>query len=548
MNKQAFIDLGLSDEIITALEKKGFDEPSQIQKETIPLMLAEDKDIIGQAQTGTGKTAAFGLPIIEKLSPSKAPVQALVLTPTRELTIQVSEELYTYKGKKPMTITPIYGGQSIEKQRKQLNRPNDIVVGTPGRLIDHLRSKKLDLSQLKYLVLDEADEMLNSGFIEDIDFILSKSNPDRTILLFSATMPPQILNLAKKYMNDYTTVKVKKQTLSNPLTDQIYFEVRESDKGEALCRIIDQEADFYGLIFCRTKLDVERVKDRLIKRGYFAEAMHGDLSQAQRERVLSKFKKRQYKIMVVTDVASRGLDINDLSHVINYALPQDPESYVHRIGRTGRAGKSGTAITFITPSEYRKLVYIQKVSKMDIKKGAVPTVKEVVETKRIRLKETFHKVIEGTVQNEYIDFAEDLLATYSPKEALAGVLKVAYETELSEKSYSDLNVIAKDGGSRGRKDRSDRRSRGKRDRRDGGNFIDSKGQARLFVAKGKSDGLSPKKVIQLLEKKSRVPSHRIQGLEMYDSYSFVNVSFNDAEAILGAFKSSDKRSIVERAK
>ena len=209
MNKQAFIDLGLSDDIITALEKE-FDEPSQIQKETIPLMLAEDKDIIGQAQTGTGKTAAFGLPIIEKLSPSKAPVQALVLTPTRELTIQVSEELYTYKGKKPMTITPIYGGQSIEKQRKQLNRPNDIVVGTPGRLIDHLRSKKLDLSQLKYLVLDEADEMLNSGFIEDIDFILSKSNPDRTILLFSATMPPQILNLAKKYMNDYTTVKVKK--------------------------------------------------------------------------------------------------------------------------------------------------------------------------------------------------------------------------------------------------------------------------------------------------------------------------------------------------
>ena len=323
--------------------------------------------------------------------------------------------------------------------------------------------------------------------------------------------------------------------------------MRESDKGEALCRIIDQEADFYGLIFCRTKLDVERVKDRLIKRGYFAEAMHGDLSQAQRERVLSKFKKRQYKIMVVTDVASRGLDINDLSHVINYALPQDPESYVHRIGRTGRAGKSGTAITFITPSEYRKLVYIQKVSKMDIKKGPCQRLKRLSKQAN-SVKETFHKVIEGTVQNEYIDFAEDLLATYSPKEALAGVLKVAYETELSEKSYSDLNVIAKDGGSRGRKDRSDRRSRGKRDRRDGGNFIDSKGQARLFVAKGKSDGLSPKKVIQLLEKKSRVPSHRIQGLEMYDSYSFVNVSFNDAEAILGAFKSSDKRSIVERAK
>ena len=261
--------------------------------------------------------------------------------------------------------------------------------------------------------------------------------------------------------------------------------------------------------------------------------------------------------MVVTDVASRGLDINDLSHVINYALPQDPESYVHRIGRTGRAGKSGTAITFITPSEYRKLVYIQKVSKMDIKKGAVPTVKEVIETKRVRLKETFHKVIEGTVQNDYIDFAEELLATYSPKEALAGVLKVAYETELSEKSYSDLKVSSNDDrGQKGRRDRSDRRSRdssdrrsrGKRDRRDDSNFIDSKGQARLFVAKGKSDGLSPKKVIQLLEKKSRVPSHRIQGLEMYDSYSFVNVSFNDAESILGAFKSSDKRSIVERAK
>ena len=335
MTTTTFKELGLSDEILEALEKKGFKTPTHIQEKTIPLMLSYDGDIIGQAQTGTGKTAAFGLPIIEKLSTNANHIQALVLTPTRELTLQVCKELQDLKGNKSLRTTPIYGGQSISNQIQQLKRGTDIVVGTPGRLIDHLKGKKIDLSQIKYLVLDEADEMLTSGFVEEIEFILSKTNPERKTLLFSATMPAPILKLAKNYMNDYKIVEAKKETLATTLTTQQYYELRESDKLEALCRIIDVEADFYGLIFCRTKRDVDTITEKLIHRGYSAEAMHGDLSQFQRERVLGKFRKRICSVLVVTDVASRGLDISGLSHVINYALPQDAESYVHRVGRTG---------------------------------------------------------------------------------------------------------------------------------------------------------------------------------------------------------------------
>lgn len=380
-----FKELGLSETILTALEKKGFEKPSEIQAKTIPHMLSQTGDLIGQAQTGTGKTAAFGLPIIDQLSPTKEHIQALVLTPTRELTIQVANELYELKGEKPLKITPIYGGQSITKQIQQLRKANDIVVGTPGRLIDHLKGKKIDLSHVKYIVLDEADEMLTTGFLEDIEFILSKTNENKQTLLFSATMPEPILNLSKKYMKDVTTIKIKKKTLATTLTEQIYFEVRESNKLEALCRIIDVEDAFYGLIFCRTKRDVDTITEKLIHRGYDAEAMHGDLSQFQRERVLNKFRKKICTVLVVTDVASRGLDITGLSHVINFALPQDVESYVHRIGRTGRAGKSGTAITFITPSEFRKIVHIQRATKTEMKKGNIPDVPTVIETKKKRL-------------------------------------------------------------------------------------------------------------------------------------------------------------------
>ncbi|RAP35196.1 RNA helicase [Candidatus Marinamargulisbacteria bacterium SCGC AAA071-K20] len=582
--KKTFKDLGLSEILLKALEKKGFEEPSQIQAETIPVMLTDERDIIGQAQTGTGKTAAFGLPILEKLTPTTDHIQALILTPTRELTIQVSDELHSLKGEKPLRITPVYGGQSIEKQIKQLRKPNDIIVGTPGRLIDHLNRKRIDLSHVKYLVLDEADEMLKTGFLEDIEIILGQTNKDRKTLLFSATMPSLIQRLAQNYMKEYVTIAAKKATLATSLTEQIYFEVRESDKLEALCRIIDVEDDFYGLIFCRTKRDVDSITERLVHRGYEAEAMHGDLSQHQRERVLGKFRKKICSVLVVTDVASRGLDINGLSHVINFALPQDAESYVHRVGRTGRAGKTGNAITFITPSEYRKLTYIQKVAKTEIKKAEVPDVQTIIKTKKNRIQETLLKAIGETIENDYLDFAEALLETHNPKEALAGVLKVAFESEFSEKSYTEIRKAGRsDGRDRGRDGGRDRdrgrgrdRDRGERDygrgrdrdrgfggdRREFGNrnssrggdnpksFVDTKGQTRLFIAKGKMDKINPRELVDYIEKSSNVQGRNIQGVEIYDKFSFVNVPYGDADAIIQAFKTAgrDNRPMVERAK
>jgi len=350
-NPEKFKKLGLTDKTLVALQKKGFEEPTSIQEKVIPLLLKGKKDIIGQAQTGTGKTAAFGLPIIENINPDKKNVKALILTPTRELAIQVAEELNSLKGNQSIKIIPVYGGQVITQQIRKLKSGVDIVVGTPGRVIDHIKRRTLKLRELSYLVLDEADEMLNMGFIEDVEEILESVGPDRRMLMFSATMPERIKKIAERFMGEYEHIKGKKEQLITGLTEQIYFEVHEQDKLEALTRIIDIEDEFYGLVFCRTKVIVSGLAGKLMDRGYDAEALHGDLTQPQREVILGRFRKRNITILVATDVAARGIDIINLSHVINYSLPQDPESYIHRIGRTGRAGSEVMAITFVTPSE-----------------------------------------------------------------------------------------------------------------------------------------------------------------------------------------------------
>ncbi len=390
-----FESLGLSEKTLKALEKKGFEEPTQIQAKCIPLLMQGEKDVVGQAQTGTGKTAAFGLPLIEKLNARSKHVQALILTPTRELAIQVAEEISSLKGGKHLDIIAVYGGQSIGLQLRSLKKGVQIVVGTPGRIIDHINRGSLKLSDLTYAVLDEADEMLNMGFIEDVDKILSAANTNRRMLLFSATMPSKILKLAKKHMGEYEFIKTDKEQLTTNLTDQIYFEVREEDKFEALSRIIDIETEFYGLIFCRTKVRTDAVARRLIDRGYDADALHGDIAQNQREKILGKFRRRKINILVATDVAARGIDIMDLTHVINYALPQDHESYVHRIGRTGRAGREGTAITFVTSSEYRKLIYIKKAAGTQIRKEKLPEVEQVINIKKERIKNTIFEILRG---------------------------------------------------------------------------------------------------------------------------------------------------------
>lgn len=433
-----FRALGLSENVLNALERKGFKKPTPIQEKTIPLLLNGELDVVGQAQTGTGKTAAFGIPLIENIDDKSRTVQAIILTPTRELAIQVSEEINSLKGNKRLNILPIYGGQSIGEQIRMLKRGVHIVIGTPGRVLDHLSRGTLRLENISYAVLDEADEMLNMGFIEDIEEILRNTNPDKRMLLFSATMPKRILTLAKRYMGKYELVSVKKEQLTTNLTEQLYFEVSPLDKFEALCRIINIEKEFYGIVFCRTKLDVENVANKLMERGYNSEALHGDISQSQRERILKKFKRQRINILVATDVAARGIDVNNLTHVINYALPQDPESYVHRIGRTGRAGNQGTAITFIEPGEYRKLSYIKKIAKANIKKGQLPQIDDVISAKKSKIKNEIENIIESGDYTEYIKLAQDLLKVSDTEKVLAALLRYSFQDELNKEKYNEI--------------------------------------------------------------------------------------------------------------
>ncbi len=538
-NLENFRVLGLTEETLEALEKKGFEEPSPIQAKTIPLMLSSDKDIVGQAQTGTGKTAAFGLPIIEQITPGNGVVQALVLAPTRELAIQVAEEMSSFRGKRRISILPIYGGQSIEGQLNRLRRGVEIVVGTPGRIIDHLNRGTLKLDQLTHVVLDEADEMLNMGFIEDIEMILGQANENRKVMLFSATMPSRILSLAKNYMKEYEVIRVAAKQLTVDLTEQIYFEVHASDKLEALCRIIDIEKDFYALVFCRTKLDVDALNNKLSDRGYDVAALHGDISQFQRERILNQFKKRRTSILVATDVAARGIDVNELSHVINYSIPQDPESYVHRIGRTGRAGKQGTAITFVTPSEYRKLLQIQRVAKTEIRKEKLPKVKELIRLKRMRIVEEIAEIISNEKFNDNLEVANELLEQYKPDEVIASLLAHAYKDDFSPEKYPEINEPR-----RGRdRDRfSDNRRR---------EFSpDTKGTTRLFIALGRKDEMTPKLLVNHIEKKAGVSARLIRGVQIYDNFSFANVPFEEAEQIISAFRNQGRNNkpLVVKAK
>ena len=361
-----FSALGLSEQMLEAVRAKGFETPTAIQKLTIPHLLTKPNDIIAQSQTGTGKTAAYGLPILQTLEPARGPIQAIILVPTRELALQAAEELLSYNREKRLSITAIYGGAAMSEQLRRLAKGIDIVVGTPGRVLDHIRRGTMKLENVRYLVLDEADEMLNMGFVEDVEEIMSHTSDERRVLLFSATMPERIIRLSKTYMRDTEIVRVEHKQITADLTEQIYFEVREADKFDALTRIIDVEPEFYGIIFARTKIGADETASRLTARGYAAEVLHGDVSQAQREKILRKFRDRTINILVATDVAARGIDVGNLTHVINYSLPQDSESYVHRIGRTGRAGEEGFAISFVTRETMKTLKEIEKLIGKDI--------------------------------------------------------------------------------------------------------------------------------------------------------------------------------------
>ncbi|MBU1056370.1 MAG: DEAD/DEAH box helicase [Proteobacteria bacterium] len=522
--KKTFKDFGLSAKVLEAINKKGFEEPTPIQVMAIPMMLRDDTNIIVQAQTGTGKTAAFGLPLVEMVNTDSAAVQALILAPTRELAIQVAEEINSLKGNRDIIITPIYGGQSIDMQLQRLKKGVHIVVGTPGRVIDHLNRKTLKLEKIEHLILDEADEMLNMGFVEDIEEIMKHTNPDKRTLLFSATMPERIKALAHKYMKGYEFIKVKKEQLTTNLTEQIYFEVKATDKFEALCRIIDIKDAFYGLVFCRTKIDVDSVATHLMDRGYDAEAIHGDISQTQRERTLEKFKKKRVTILVATDVAARGIDVNNLTHVINYSLPEDTESYVHRIGRTGRAGNLGTAITFITPSEYKRLMFIQRVAKTDIKKSKVPKVKDIIKAKKKKIYEDLTTILKEKIDADYLSWADRMLKDNNPEEILAAVLNYCFEEELNPDVYGEIEEI----GSKPKP-------------------LDKHGKARLFVALGKKDKINAEKLVELIGSKASVKSKDISEIQIMDKFSFITVPFEKAEKIVVSFREKGRKPLISHA-
>jgi len=526
-DKNKFEHLGLSKMVLDAIYKKGFEEPTRIQALTIPVMLRDDTNIIAQAQTGTGKTAAFGLPLIEMINPGERSVQALIITPTRELAIQVSEEISSLKGNSGIRVIPIYGGQSIDQQLRRLKKGVHIVVGTPGRVIDHIKRKTLNLKDIEHLILDEADEMLNMGFIEDMEEIMKHTNPRKRTLLFSATMPSRIKVLAGKYMADYEFITVKKQPITVSLTEQIYYEVKASDKFEALCRIIDIEEDFYGLVFCRTKNDVDNVVAHLIDRGYDADVIHGDISQSQREKTLDKFKKKNINVLVATDVAARGIDVINMTHVINYALPHDPESYVHRIGRTGRAGKEGTAITFITPSEYNKLMFIQRKAKTAIKKSKVPNVMDIIKAKKKKIDEDITAINSEEIGDTYYNWAKKLLNDNNSTQILAKLLNYCFDDQLNPGLYNEI----KDLSGRSRK-------------------IEMEGRTRLFVALGKKDKISPGKLVRFIIQNTGVRNSAIDQVDVFNDFSFITVPFKEAEIILGIFqkKSGKKKSLVVKAK
>lgn len=518
-----FKDLGLSESTLKALEVKGFISPTPIQEQSIPLLLQNDADIVGQAQTGTGKTAAFGLPLIELLQEKTGYPQALILVPTRELAQQVSQEIISLKGDKKLFLATVYGGTSITAQFKDLKKGCEIVVGTPGRIIDHIERGTLKLDRISHLILDEADEMLNMGFVEDIESIISKMPSSRRMLLFSATMPREILSIAKRHMGRYHEVHIAPQQTTAESVDQYYVEVGDRDKLHALSRLIDIEKDFYGLVFCMTKIETDQVAQWLIEQGYAAEAMHGDVIQSQREKTLSLFKKRILNILVATDVAARGIDVKDLTHVINYSLPQDAETYVHRIGRTGRAGKTGIAISLVSPGETRKFASVRRIVKKQIQKKKLPEVNDIVKTRVNQLISSVGETIQNNGIHKYEEVAQELLALNNPEHIIAALLKLNYEKEFDASSYKHIKEAS-------------------------GANIDK--PIRLFIAKGKMDDFNARRLVEFIEKETGVRQRMINNVKVMEKFSFFTVPYEQSEQIISHFKkfNKGKRAIVERAK
>ena len=463
---EEFKKLGLSENTLQALQRKGYTAPTEIQQKAIPLLMEGKQDIIAQSQTGTGKTASFALPIIEKIRENAGHVQAIVLTPTRELALQVAKEFESLMGRKKFRVLAVYGGASVSEQRDRLRQGIDIVVGTPGRVIDQLQRKSLNLSMVSFAVLDEADEMLNMGFLEDIETILKNTNAKKRMLLFSATMPKPIIGIARKFMHDPVILEIENQQQDLGLTEQIYYELRPGDRFECLRRILDITKGFYGIVFCKTRSDVDELSRKLMNAGYNAAAIHGDISQDQREKILQSFRIKKITILVATDVAARGIDVTDLTHVVNYSLPQSSELYVHRIGRTGRAGKKGIAITFVVPSEKGKFRFMEKRVQGRLQRREVPSIDEVKVMRTEHLKSELNTILKSAPSEKYTVLAKEILIANAPVPTVAALLKQIFQAAERE-SYAEIQKAGREEGNErrsGRRDehRPDRSWRGNR--------------------------------------------------------------------------------------
>lgn len=526
-----FAALGVDPAIMRALDEMGFEEPTPIQTASIPLLL-QGRDLVGQAQTGTGKTAAYGIPVLQRLLPDIRRPQALVLAPTRELALQVADEMAKLGKYIRVRNLAICGGLPIERQIKALRAGVEVVVGTPGRIMDHLERKTLKLDQIRTLVLDEADEMLDMGFLDDIETIMSYLPEERQTICFSAVIPDPISRITKRYMKSPEWISIARKELTAATIEQAYFEIRERDKVNALTRIIDHEAISRCIIFCRTKRGCEELASSLQSRGYLAEAIHGDLSQSQRNRALSRFREGQVELLIATDVAARGLDVENVTHVINYDIAHSPEYHVHRVGRTGRAGREGTAFTLIHPREYRQLRIIERATKSKIRLRKVPTAADVAERALDMVGEKIDALVSSGAGGgaKYIELAMRLLEEHEPERLVAALVSVMAEPRgqgsAVSSSYS-LSSLDDDGP----RERRHVRSSGA----DG--FADTgaePGYTRLFVNIGARQRVTPADVVRTIAREADIPGSLIGAIDIHDDFTFVEVPAEVGRTVLDA--------------
>jgi ATP-dependent RNA helicase DeaD len=513
---QSFETLGLSGELVEAIRKIGFEQPTPVQQQAIPVLLKGDTDVVALAQTGTGKTAAFGLPLIELIDDFDKTTQALVLAPTRELCVQITNDFETFaKNVKQLNIVSVYGGASISDQIRKVKRGAQIIVATPGRLMDLLARKVINLKAIRFVILDEADEMLNMGFKEDIDHILSHTPDIKNVWLFSATMPREVRTIANTYMNNPVELTVGERNQGNKSIEHQYIVIDEKDRYLALKRIVDYNLDIFAVIFCRTKLDTQRVAEHLIKDGYNADSLHGDLTQQQRDRVMGNFRSKTLQLLVATDVAARGIDVSNISHVIHMNLPDEMEFYTHRAGRTGRAGKTGISIALIARKEAGKIKQIEKAIGVKFEKKLVPTGIEVCEKRVLHIVHRLREV--QMIEEEISGF---LPAVYDELKDLSKEEIIKRFTSLEFNHFLDYYRDAPD------LNKTDRSERGEKD--SVGRYVTGE---RLFINLGKMDGLDAGKLLGLICDRSKISKQKIGRMDLKGAYSFFEVEKDFVESV-----------------